>query len=103
MITRGELVTHVSALRRRELKKVLGIQNLDLHHVKHGVLGERGRVTEGESEGEQMGQPSGGWSKSKGDEKKRQCALERELKRCVCLGVYGRETGGGGGVYATHI
>lgn len=35
-----------------------------------------------------MGQPSGGWSKSMGDEKKRGvCTGERVEEMCVCLGT----------------
>lgn len=40
-------------------------------------------------EGEQMGQPSGGWRKSKGDEKKREGALERERVGCVRRRAWG--------------
>lgn len=58
-------------------------QNLDLHHVKNRAMREQERVvevqSEGMREGEQMGQPSGGWSKSKGDKKKE--------GGCVCVSV----------------
>lgn len=46
----------------------------------------------GEREGEQMGQPSGGWRKSDGDEKKREGAPQREREgvgeMCVRVGGF---------------
>lgn len=48
-----------------------------------------------------MGQPSGGWRKSKGDEKKREGALERERRRVGCVGRE-EEEGWRWGVHGKH-
>lgn len=44
--------------------------------MKRGAEGERDGGGGRGREGEQMGQPSGGWKKSRGDEKKREGGLE---------------------------
>lgn len=75
MIARGELVTHVSTVRRRE-PRVLGVQNLDLHHMKCGAQGEKGWGGEGVSdEGGEWGEWSR-WVSHLVDE-----AKVREMKR----------------------
>ena len=89
---RGERVTPVSAPSQGTEGPVCTGLGSRPHEAQSGG-GERERERDGGGEwgkeGEQMGQPSGGWRKSEGDEKKREGALGRERERESWRGVWG--------------